>query len=1776
MSSTPASSSNGSNVVPTAPPLVAAGTHALAQPLVAFATASATASTSTDTRGGIDRTVLSMAPKFTGTDYPGYALKMTSVLRYAGLWPVVSAPIPGTRLLRSVIADGDDEDDSDVIGDSDTHAERKDDGTVGPGVDPVLYRQMELAYLILQTSIKDEATLQLITDVPFPNAYELWRRLGAHFEMKTQGSILHLQQEFANMKQRVHENAASYIARFKRVLLSLKQCGEPVGNTMLRHRFVAGLDSKFDLARSTLEATDGITKKSFEQICEYILSQEFHIANRHGSKASQSSAHGADASDSCYNCGEKGHHAKSCGNPKKDGSASPRQGGGNRPLCTFCKLKGHEESKCWKKHGKPGASKTLSFAGSAQQNAGGHVAEVVTQSSAPDLALKASVTIAAPVSGPRRFSLDSMILDSGASSFILKGDTPLSNAMLCEDKSIRIANGEVLSGLTSGTLMMESADGKLQMKLENTLTHSGIQSNLLSVHGLMTSPEVAGMWFTGEKAQLIGVGGKPPTGEVLLEADQVQGLYRVDGMKAVQQSASALNAAVIGDAAKCCSGCRVFQPDEEYTKCQLRKQGKRKCKKCVGIATAFLASGNAELGQLWHRRLAHLSSSGMEKLITAKVLTGLDGLKPIDCKCDGVCEGCMKGKAHQAAYGKLPSDRNKATRPLERVHLDVCGPMQVESLSGSKYLLVIVDEFSRRAWGFCIKQKSEAAGKILNWCREASVKLSLPIVEMHSDNGGEFLNDTLVSFCRSVGTKMTTSPPYTPQHNAIAERMMRTIVEPARSLLYQAGAPLILWGEAMQAVIYTRNLVGVRKESKLTPDMMFHRGSAKTDVQHLREWGCDAWVHVPDEQRQKLDAKSVVCIFIGYGDDGYGYRLFDVATRRVIRSRNVTFAEGRFTQCKRLRDDELLAADGVAAPKSDDEYYQFIDDHRFRNEMKLHQLMIKEAKKAAKKDAEVDAIVPVQDSIVDALMLPADNHVPVAEDVVPFVAPLQDAQPPPAAAVAPPADWNLARDREPRQRRPASRYGMVDLDDVGASLAEFAAKAAVESGSDPVSLKVALSGSDATHWKSAVEAELRSLVKHGTMQPYNLPSGRKAIGSKIVLKKKSNGIFKARIVVKGYAQREGVDYFKTFAPVLGYQSVRVHFGIVASEDLEMEAMDVSTAFLNAKLDEDVYITLPPGIDGIKGTVSEKEEKSTQVYKLLKSLYGIKQAPHDWNQEINKTIVGLGYTRLTSDTCMYVKMSKTNRPITIPLFVDDLFPSFHRDDRAEWYADKKSLMSTYDMKDLGEATSVLGMRITRDRKNRTLTVDQEDYINRLLLSCDMQDCIPADTPEEPGMHHSAVGRSDSSSSQKASTARSEAKDRDIEVGELLKLRYGSVVGSVLYAALSTRPDISHAVSVLAQFVSAPLPQHWDAAMRVLRYLKGTAHLGLVFRGTGDLTSGVNLDPCYTDSDWGGDIDDRKSRSGVVCKLAGSAVSWLSKKQTTVALSSAEAEYGAAGEAVKFILWLRQLLMELGYPQLARTILLGDNQVCIAIASNDVFHSRTKHIDMRHHFIRDHVNDGKDAVIDLKWISTSEQQADIFTKALGKVQFLFLRSQIMGHSAPDRALSVLSLGDIKSQKCASSPEDVRRAQKCAFGQNSQRRAQICARNSEEVQTEKCAFVDSEEREEDRGMREEEKAQKCAWSSEQASRAQKCAFHQDMLRRAQNGAPCSEEAQVEMLQEEKERKAQESGEEIRRAQICAPCSLDSSSSIPAEEDRPAQKCAFSHPSLQSHSAAAHESQM
>jgi hypothetical protein len=431
--------------------------------------------------------------------------------------------------------------------------------------------------------------------------------------------------------------------------------------------------------------------------------------------------------------------------------------------------------------------------------------------------------------------------------------------------------------------------------------------------------------------------------------------------------------------------------------------------------------------------------------------------------------------------------------------------------------------------------------------------------------------------------------------------------------------------------------------------------------------------------------------------------------------------------------------------------------------------------------------------------------------------------------------------------------------------------------------------------------------------------------------------------------------------------------------MDIEQMDVRTAYLNSDLKEEVYMKLPKGyantalmkhdLRAQKECMSGESNQTPMVCKLKKGLYGLKQSGRNWNSDINKFLLDFGFTRCKSDPCVYILKRGKYTTIMI-LYVDDLIIAFN--DRKTINELKAKLCSTYDMKDLGQLHWCLGMRIKRTRADRTLLVDQSTFALAILDKFKMSDCTPVSTPVALGIRLV------------------KATDQN-KLSERAHAQYRQAVGSLMYLMFGTRPDLAYAISTLSRFVSRPSQIHWLALKRVFRYLRGTTTACISLGGD---SKDSKEDPQlmgYCDADWGGDLDTRRSTTGYVFKIAGGSISWSSKRQPTVALSSTEAEYMAVCAAAKEAIWLRQMLTELGMTQHGPSPIFQDNRGSIELAKNPVFHKRTKHIDIRFHFIRDLL---KASRIMLPWISTKEMIADFLTKPSSRADFERQRSQTMG--------------------------------------------------------------------------------------------------------------------------------------------------------------------------------------
>jgi hypothetical protein len=812
--------------------------------------------------------------------------------------------------------------------------------------------------------------------------------------------------------------------------------------------------------------------------------------------------------------------------------------------------------------------------------------------------------------------------------------------------------------------------------------------------------------------------------------------------------------------------------------------------------------------------------------------------------------------------------------------------MRVTSLGGSKYFVSFIDDYSRKVSVFPIRTKDEVVDKFRVYRASVEKQLGVSIKAVRSDNGGEFIGEFRRELLRH-GISVETSAPYTPEQNGVAERMNRTLVESARSMIHAQRLEQAFWAEAVLTAAYIRNRVVSRSTDGKSPEERW--SGKKPTVRHLRVWGCNAYAHVPSEKRSKFDAKSVKCIMVGYAEGSKAWRLWDDERKRLIISRDVVFNESTETTAP-LPAAENVPADIAVVP-----------------EQPIPALRVSEI--------AVEQPLPASEPEVHASALEARP----AEQV---------------GAVAEPFRRSARQHRQPGEWWKAA-----------------AAEQANIALSEPQTYQQAVTSPDNQQWLEAINAEYKSLRDNETWELVEKPKDRKLVSCKWVFKVKHNADgsidrYKARLVARGFTQTEGVDYNETYAPVVKMTSIRVLLSIVAIHDLELHQMDVKTAFLNGVLEEEIYMQQPEGF--------VQSGKEHLVCKLKRTLYGLKQSPRVWYQTIDKFFADMGFKRVEGDYGLYVIWNEDVKCI-IALYVDDLLLACNSVGYMEEL--KHALHNEYEMKDLGQAKYVLGIEIERQRSRREIYLSQQQYIENVLEKFRMSDCKPMSTPMESNIKLT-----------KASALSEHEKQ------EMAAVPYQSAVGSLMYAMTCTRPDIAYAVSSVSRYCSNYNSEHWTAVKRIMRYLRGTADYRLKLGGgTQVLLSG------YCDADWAGDLDERKSTTGYAFYIGDGVVSWNSKRQPTVALSTAEAEYMAAAQATKESLWLKQLLSELGFTHSEAVSIQSDNQGCIALTKNPAYHSRTKHIDIRHHFIRDTVESGE---IELQYCATDEMVADVLTKALAR--------------------------------------------------------------------------------------------------------------------------------------------------------------------------------------------------
>lgn len=891
---------------------------------------------------------------------------------------------------------------------------------------------------------------------------------------------------------------------------------------------------------------------------------------------------------------------------------------------------------------------------------------------------------------------------------------------------------------------------------------------------------------------------------------------------------------------------------------------------------------------LLHETLGHPGPKHMQAM-ASKLLgsTAARNDNPPEC---GPCAMAKMTKARLPAS----SSEERLDIVLGRLHIDLI--TQNTGHSTYHYALVIVDEATSYKQVVPIVNKGQATQALIDWVALAEKQTGKFVKIIRSDHDSVFKSNVCLEWKAEKGILWEKSTVYDTRGNGMVERANRTLRERMSAMLAGRHCPYSLWPEAMEQAANCLNLTPRASDGKI-PYEEFWGKDPKRLARFLKPFGCLAWVFVPERKRAggKGGPKAIPAMYLGVGMEHRGYKFYSPhASPTTFWSNSAHFYPEKGWKDRRSIADaqELIDHEELFADKGND-----IADLTY---------------------SPIDIIVEEDERVHRYYDRDVCEHQDEAD-----------------VEIGP--DGTLrAVDDDPRN---------IDSDDYAEWVSfatELAAVATTESkvlNLSP-SVREALNGPNAAHWREAIRQELAGLKEMGTWIEVDLPPGVRLIDSKLVLRIKcdENGIpikYKARLVARGFTQVKDLDYDQTFAPVAPYAVVRAVLSIATANKWFVHATDFTQAYLNGSLEHAIYMRPPEGASTPAG----------KVLKVVKGLYGLKQSGRVWNQELDKLLRSIGFMPLQSAACVYLR-GNGNSVVLVAAYVDDLVITSPSEEAIAEV--KASLLAKYKMEDKGAITSFCGIKIEYDQSAGRTVLSQNAFLSTLINEASSS--IPAIRCRVP----------------LSATLPEEELDKAIQP------RYRSLVGKIMWLANHSRPDLSFAAGILARHLASPSQTHLDAALKVVAYLKSTENLSLNYDA--DKTLGL---VGYSDANWASDPHaKRKSTTGYGVYLYGCLISWRSSLQRCTTLSALEAEIVAASEAGKELVWFRNLMRDMGID--VKPSLLVDSLGCTQVAHNPAQTWKLKHVDARYLFLRSLVQEGEISVNHTPGVANP---SDVFTKPVG---------------------------------------------------------------------------------------------------------------------------------------------------------------------------------------------------
>ncbi|PLW27210.1 hypothetical protein PCANC_27726 [Puccinia coronata f. sp. avenae] len=883
--------------------------------------------------------------------------------------------------------------------------------------------------------------------------------------------------------------------------------------------------------------------------------------------------------------------------------------------------------------------------------------------------------------------------------------------------------------------------------------------------------------------------------------------------------------------------------------------------KCKSSHLALLSTKSQSDIENLHRRAGHPSNDSLKRMHNLSDFT-------INC------EACSLSKSHCLPYhSSLP----KSSHCLENIHFDLSGCINPSTSDGYNYYFKLTDHYSSCKFFYLLRRKSEAFECFKKFHKSVTTLHSCPIKRITTDGGGEFNLIEFKEFLESNGIASNITAPYTSQQNLVAKRGNYITAKKARTLLKQANLPLWMWGYAVEAAVFLENVTPTRKNDWVSVyELWFFR---PFDQSHLRPFGCRAFINLPKAKQQlKFLDTARKGIMVGYQLGMHNWRILR-EDKKVELSHDVTFDKTFYPGIS------TLDSAGLQSPPSSLIEELTVDDQFNPNVLPSGETLVVDD--SGDSDLEVESLL-VESSLPPPA--PSDSRVPSPERGPGLSHPPQpgfDIVLQPVNQKAPQDISSAVDEGNIISHKRRACLAMADEDwDFNVQCFHAGAQFYDQMLKAPKSFSKAMKSPNSASWKEAIDSELaamdwlRKFDENGALTKY-----------------------KAGLSAAGNFQIEGINYSQTYAPTICPTALRALLSKGAAKGLLIHQMDVKNAFLNGNLDKTIYLRPPAGLHVPKG----------KCLLLVKSIYGLKQAPHIWHQELS---------------------------------------AFFFKDVDQF---KNIVLAKYLMEDLGPLRHLLGMKI--EHVGKTLHISQGVYAEKVLALYGMDQACMASTPFVPN--------------KRLLPASQKQKDDFQAKG----INYRQLVGLLSYLAVSTRPNISFAMSQLSQYLEKPGTNHWDASIHLLRYLAGTRSLGLTLGSTG---SSLTL---YTDADYTNDVITSYSYYGYILLLGKSLLSWKSKKYLSVSSSTTEAEYTGLYEAGCEATWLVQLLNSLNIPHHGLVLIMCNNQVAISLSKNTEFHDRTKHFRVHLHWIREKVTSGE---VDPIYISTHSNLTDFSTKSLMKVK------------------------------------------------------------------------------------------------------------------------------------------------------------------------------------------------